>query len=103
MPVKPSLVYYFREQGMKALEIREYCKKYKIYKNTDASYWYKLAKHKYPWYSTDESVVTRFEKTSDAKEFAKKTFSSSICLSSKRGLSKFGASAGWIVRQVKKT
>tara|TARA_R110000803_G_scaffold106317_2_gene174417 strand:+ start:1071 stop:2102 length:1032 start_codon:yes stop_codon:yes gene_type:complete len=102
MPVKPSLVYYFREQGMKASEIREYCKKNKIYVNTDQSYWYKLAKHKYPWYSTDESVVTRFEKTSDAKEFAKKIFSSSIDFSKKKGLSKFGASAGWIIRQVKK-
>ena len=112
MPINPSLVYYFREQGMSAMEIRQYCKENKIYENNDYSYWYKIEKHQYPWYSTEKSITYKFDTTAEAKGFISKTFSGNVDLdkhgSSEEGCSlygkliKFGPAKGWIVRKVKK-
>ena len=107
MPVKPSLVYFFREKGMKAKEIKEYCKENNIYESDDNTYWHKLAKFIYPWYSTNESVIHRFDNTNDAVEFASKVFERKCTHQwlherEKSGLQKFGPAKGWIIRKTRK-
>lgn len=107
MPVDPSLVYFFRDEGMTAKEIKFYCKENDIYKSDDASYWHKLKKFKYPWYSTEESIKTTFDKTSEAVDFASKIFNRNCSYQwlherSTSGLQKFGSAKGWIIRKVKK-
>jgi len=107
MPVKPSLIYFFREKNMKAKEIKEFCLKNKIYESNDITYWHKLAKFNYPWYSTEKSVRYTFSSMAEAAEFCSKQFGQKlnhqwIWEREKSGLQKFGAAKGWIIRKVMK-
>lgn len=105
MPVPPSLVYYFRENNMNAQEIKKYCYDKNIYKGTDVSYWHKLAKFDYPWYSDTKSITYTFTTSQEAATFLSKIFNKKITDSwvrEKSGLMKFGVAKGWIVRKVKK-
>lgn len=101
MPVNPSLIYFFRKNNFKAADIKKYCIENNIYHSTDPSYWNKLAKHKYPWYSETASITYRFSDTLSAIEFLNKTFNvkwdmamlHQIC---SNGYKKHRIGAGWI-------
>lgn len=107
MPVKPSLVYFFRENKMTPKEIKVYCLENNIYKSDDVSYWHKLAKFNYPWYSENESKTYRFPSLKEASDFCSKKFKKDcspgwLWEREKSGLQKFGPAKGWIIRKVKK-
>ena len=101
MPVPPSVVYYVREQGMNAMEIKEYCKINKIYESNDKTYWYKSKKHPYPWYSTNNAITQKFETSKELLTFLEQTFDIKH-LPKSDGMQTQNTWKGWIIRKVKK-
>jgi hypothetical protein len=102
MPIPPSLIYMFREQKFTAKEAKEFCKSNNIYESEDVSYWHKVVKFNYPWYSENEGITYAFQNLKEATEFFNKTFNTNkdipavMNIFAKSELKKFGTGAGWI-------
>lgn len=103
MPVSPSLVYYFRENNFTAKQIKEYCYTNNIYKGNDQSYWHKLRKFNFPWYSNSEAKFYEFDKTTDAAKWLSEYFQDPKMipqwLNGINGLGTHGKTKGWIIRK----
>jgi hypothetical protein len=103
MPIPPSLVYMFRELEFTAKEVKTFCWESEIYCGTDYSFWYKILKHPYPWFSLKPSEIYKFESTEQALQFVNSKFDKkwtyNMIHEYSDGYQQHGFLAGWIIQK----